>query len=218
MAWMKMIKVDSHSEGEPLHKIPSPLDICIIYSLLLKYDLWAWIDKYLTLLICNKVLIWEERVFPYPKPQSHKSRFIGETIASQLHGSEVKGATGVSQLLIEKAYGCDYPYWTQNWIFVHEIRCSPEGCRSYKCGAGIRNICELESLNFSIIWIYIYAELVFVGDGDMHTDMSLCLKSCAARVWHDLVDWYRWAVLGSFDMTLDNDLELWIEVEICYGL
>ena len=51
-----------------------------------------------------------------------------------------------SQQLAEKAYGCDYAFWTQRWSFVHEIRCSPEGWQSYKCGVE-KNICEHESLN-----------------------------------------------------------------------
>lgn len=42
MTWIKMTKVDFHLEGEYLHKIPSP--IIIIYS-------------FLTLLICNKIMV-----------------------------------------------------------------------------------------------------------------------------------------------------------------
>jgi len=41
---MKITEVASHSEGESLHKIPTPTIICIICiedSLLLKYALWT---------------------------------------------------------------------------------------------------------------------------------------------------------------------------------
>lgn len=69
---------------------------------------------------------------------------------------------------------------------------------------GMKSYGHLEDVNFvDVLQIavtssnmkisYVWIELVFAGDWDIHMNMSLCLKIMLLV----LADWYRWAMFGT---------------------